>query len=90
MLHEHRDELDMLSQLLMERETIDKDEFDALLAGGVPEEVFRAKDEQKARKAEEAARRGRQRQPRERDVPRRPVGGPAPNISPVSEAGGQE
>lgn len=80
-LLEHRQELDMLAQLLVERETIDKDEFEALLAGQDPEEVFRAKDEQKARKAEEAARRERQRQPREREVRDRPVPGPAPNVS---------
>ncbi|NLE74582.1 MAG: ATP-dependent zinc metalloprotease FtsH [Actinobacteria bacterium] len=89
-LHEHRDELDMLSQLLVERESIDKDEFEALLRGEDPDEVFRAKDEQKARKAEEATRRERQRQPRERDVRERPVGGPAPNVSPAGGTGGQE
>ena len=89
-LHEHRTELDMLSQLLMERETIDKDEFEALLNGGDPDDVFRAKDEQKARKAEEAARRERQRQPRERDVRERPVAGPAANVSPAGGTGGQE
>ena len=50
-LHEHRAELDMVSTLLVERETIDRDEFAALLDGGDPAEVFRERDEKNARKA---------------------------------------
>ena len=86
-LREHRQELDMLAQLLVERETIDKDEFEALLGGQDPSEVFRLRDEQKARKAQEAARKERQRQPREREATDRPVGGPAPNVSAAGGAG---
>jgi cell division protease FtsH len=84
-LREHRDELDTLSNILMERESIDRDEFDALLGGGDPTEVFRQRDEKRARKAEEAQRRERQRrkeeetrelEPREgREL--KPVEGPA-------------
>ena len=41
MLKEHFDELHKLSAILIERETIDKDQFDRLLAGEPEEEVFR-------------------------------------------------
>jgi cell division protease FtsH len=59
-LREHRDELDMVSNILMERESVDKDEFDALLGGSDPVDVFRERDEKRARRAEEAQRRERQ------------------------------
>jgi cell division protease FtsH len=39
-LSEHMDELHQLSELLIERETIDKDQFERLLAGESPESVF--------------------------------------------------
>ncbi len=39
-LAEHMDELHKLSELLIERETIDKDQFERLLAGEAPETVF--------------------------------------------------
>ncbi len=68
-LTEHRAELDTISLLLMEKETIDKAEFEAILAGEDPEEVFRAKEEAKARKAAEAKPKPRQRQPREEGAP---------------------
>jgi len=64
-LQEHRADLDMVSLLLMERETIDRDEFAALLEGGDPAEVFRERDEKNARKAEEQQKRDRQRKARE-------------------------
>jgi cell division protease FtsH len=64
-LREHKDDLDMVSQLLMDRETIDKSEFEALLTGEDPDVVFREKDEKLARKAEEAKRSERQRKVRE-------------------------
>jgi len=63
-LTEHREELDKLSQLLIEKETIDKEEFEALLAGEDPEEVFKVKDEAKARQSSERKRSQRQRRPR--------------------------
>ncbi len=67
-LTEHRPELDKLSLLLIEKETIDKAEFEALLAGEDPEEVFKAKDDAKAQKAAEAKRQQRQHRPREEKV----------------------
>jgi cell division protease FtsH len=39
-LQEHMDELHQISALLIERETIDKDQFERLLAGETPESVF--------------------------------------------------
>ncbi len=55
-LNEHREELDKMSLLLIEKETIDREEFEALLAGGDPVEVFKARDEARARKAAESKR----------------------------------
>jgi cell division protease FtsH len=39
-LREHMDELHQITELLIERETIDKDQFERLLAGESPESVF--------------------------------------------------
>jgi cell division protease FtsH len=39
-LAEHKEELHGLSELLIERETIDKDQFERLLAGEAPASVF--------------------------------------------------
>ena len=64
-LSKHRAELDTLSQLLIERETIDKAEFEAILDGADPEEVFKAKDKAKSQKSAEAKRQQRQRRQRE-------------------------
>jgi cell division protease FtsH len=51
LLGEHRDDLDRISKLLLERETIDADQFAALLEGKSPDEVF-ADDEEPAQPAE--------------------------------------
>jgi cell division protease FtsH len=40
MLEDHRDSLVSISELLLERETIESQEFEALLAGKSAEEVF--------------------------------------------------
>jgi cell division protease FtsH len=69
LLTEHREELDKLSLLLVEKETIDREEFEALLAGDDPDEVFKARDEAKARKTAESKRVQRQRRPREDGEP---------------------
>jgi cell division protease FtsH len=44
-LRQHMDELHQITELLIERETIDKDQFERLLAGEPPEAVF-AEDEE--------------------------------------------
>ncbi len=64
----HREELDKISLLLIEKETIDREQFEALAAGQDPEEIFRAVDEAKARKAADSARAKKQRQ-REQEGP---------------------
>ena len=55
-LREHMDDLHKLSAILIERETIDKDQFERLLAGEAEESVF---PEEPAAAAEEPAGRGR-------------------------------
>jgi len=40
MLSEHRESLTVISELLLDRETIEREQFEALLAGKTPEEVF--------------------------------------------------
>ena len=45
-LSEHRDDLDRISKILLERETLDAKEFEALLAGQTEEEVFGSDDEE--------------------------------------------
>jgi cell division protease FtsH len=42
LLTEHRDSLGTISEVLVKRETIEKEEFEALLAGKTEEEVFGA------------------------------------------------
>jgi cell division protease FtsH len=67
-LVEHRAQLEELAQILLRRETIEREEFLALLSGQPETEVFRAKDE-RARKelqeeeAERAAEQKRKRSP---------------------------
>jgi cell division protease FtsH len=68
-LTEHRAELDTISLLLMEKETVDKAEFEAILGGADPEEVFKARDEARAGKSAEVKRQQRQRRPREEQAP---------------------
>jgi cell division protease FtsH len=51
LLNEHREELDRISKLLLERETIDADQFAALLEGKPESEVF-VEEEEPAKPAE--------------------------------------
>jgi cell division protease FtsH len=74
LLTEHRAELDMISLLLIEKETIDREEFEALVAGEDPEEVFKARDAARVRKAAESKRVQRQRKPREEQETLEPDG----------------
>jgi cell division protease FtsH len=64
-LSEHMDELHQISELLIERETIDKDQFERLLAGEAPERVFA---EPEAAEAEEHERKPRT-EPKPRPFP---------------------
>ena len=72
-LVEHRESLDRISKILLERETIDAEQFVKLLEGASAEEVFGAEDEERAG-AGAGARAGAQR--------RRPRG-PAPDAAPA-------
>ena len=53
-LSEHREQLDTISRILLDRETIEADEFIALLEGKPEDEVF-AKDEEEAKPPEAPA-----------------------------------
>ena len=73
----NRERLDMVAQVLMDRETLDRGEFEALLDGVPAEEVFRAKDEK-------AGKRGGTATAPRVERPRRPrVGAPAP-VNPIN------
>ena len=54
LLNENREELDRISKILLERETIDAEQFVALLDGKPEEEVFGADEEEAAEPAEPA------------------------------------
>ena len=56
-LQEHMDVLHQISALLIERETIDKDQFERLLAGESPESVFPEEKGRRGRAGAEAAHR---------------------------------
>jgi cell division protease FtsH len=47
-LRDHMDELHRISQLLIEHETIDKDQFERLLAGDTEDAVFPPPEEEKS------------------------------------------
>ena len=55
LLAEKRDLLDQISKILIQRETIEASEFQALLDGVPEEEVFRERDEKAARRVERLA-----------------------------------
>jgi cell division protease FtsH len=66
-LAERMEELHKLSELLIERETIDKDQFERLLAGESPESVF--PEAEKAPPAEDEAERKPRAEPKPRPFP---------------------
>lgn len=57
-LTENRDKLDLITQILVDRETLEKEEFDQLAEGVPEEEVFREKDAQNAAKENPVSARG--------------------------------
>jgi cell division protease FtsH len=67
-LREHMEELHKISEILIERETIDKDQFERLLAGEAPETVF-VEEEMKAPEAEPEKKPERKPQPQPRPFP---------------------
>jgi cell division protease FtsH len=67
-LREHMEELHKISEILIERETIDKDQFERLLAGEAPETVF-VEEEPKTPEAEPEKKPERKPQPQPRPFP---------------------
>jgi cell division protease FtsH len=67
-LRQHMDDLHRISQILIERETIDKDQFVHLLAGGTEEEVF-AEADAKAQQPQPSPEPERRPQPKPRPFP---------------------
>ena len=67
-LREHMDDLHRISQILIERETIDKDQFVRLLAGETEEEVFEPEVKAAADRAGRRSR-GRRAPPKPRPFP---------------------
>ena len=67
-LREHIEELHKLSEILIERETIDKDQFERLLAGEAAETVF-VEEEPQAPEAEPEKKPERKPQPQPRPFP---------------------
>jgi len=68
-LTEHRATLDSLAAILIERETIDRGEFEALLAGTPEEEVFCEKDEKARKRAAQEGKPATQEPPRQPQFP---------------------
>jgi cell division protease FtsH len=79
-LAQHMEELHQLSVLLIERETIDKDQFERLLAGEAPESVFPEAEPQ-------APEKERERKPRVEPKPR-PFPLPGATMQPPPEPEG--
>jgi len=79
-LVEHRQQLDDLSEILLRRETIEREEFLGLLEGLPEDEVFKAKDEREARARAEAERELGQVQETERPSPASPPSSPGPAV----------
>ncbi len=52
LLLDHKEQLDLLTNILVERETLEKEEFEALFEGKSSEEVFKEKDAKRATEKE--------------------------------------
>ena len=81
-LSEHREDLDRISKILLERETIDAKEFDALLEGATEEEVFGSDDEESGAPAAPEEPEAEAEKSASREGPR-----PAPRARPAYGAG---
>jgi cell division protease FtsH len=68
-LREHNDELHRISLILIERETIDKDQFERLLAGEPQESVFADETPSEEPAAEPADEKKRKPEPKARPFP---------------------
>lgn len=68
-LRDHREQLDRIALILIQRETIEREEFEALLDGTPEEEVFRDKDAKQRQVEEEQKARGRRSRTTQPKVP---------------------
>ena len=80
-LSEHRHDLENITQVLLRRETIERDEFLRLLEGEPEADVFRVKDERARQKAAEAERQADEAEA-EAEKRRQPLPPPAPGSAP--------
>ena len=78
-LSEHRHDLENITQILLRRETLDREEFLRLLEGEHEADVFRVKDERARQKAAEAERESDE---AEASARRSPLPPPAPGGAP--------
>ncbi len=76
-LTDHRDDLDLISEILLRRETIEREEFLALLDGRPEDDVFRERDEKDAQARAEAERELAEAEKRRAQQPAPPHTGPA-------------
>ena len=76
-LVEHRADLEVISQILLRRETIEREEFLALLEGAPEAEVFAERD-RRAAELEAEAKRGHQEPERRKRMPYPAAGDPIP------------
>ena len=77
-LTEHREDLELLSQILLRRETIERDEFLGLLAGEPEDVVFAERDAKAARAAAELEREAAKESPKAKRMPYPGAGEPLP------------
>jgi cell division protease FtsH len=80
-LREHIDDLHRISQILIERETIDKDQFVRLLAGETEEQVFEAEPAKEEPEPAPKPRARARRQPRPFPLPGNAMQPPEPNAA---------
>jgi len=82
-LLDHKAELDRITNILVERETLEKEEFEKLLSGVTEEEVFREKDARMAAEAAESARAEKKsREARRKEAPDEKLPGEPPLEAP--------
>ena len=86
-LEEHMDDLHRISGILIERETIDKDQFVRLLAGESEEDVFADAEPAAAEETPKAKERRRVPKPKPFPLPGATMQPPEPGPSPTARAG---
>jgi cell division protease FtsH len=80
-LREHLDDLHRIAQILIERETIDREQFARLLAGETEEQVFEVEVEEAAPGPAGKPRTRAPRQPRPSPLPGSAMQTPQPNVA---------